>query len=445
MNFFNPSFLQKIDKHLLLNYPITWISKIHYIFFYCIISSLSLIGIGYLLPVNFNNQISSGTPILFVVIPILTGFIFYCIKYFRYNINSAHVNVSIFTEMYQYLLFWFCTSLILVQVLLTPFILEVRKANIFNEDEKQFINACQYYSLENQEHYDNTIIKINNETHRFNFERTPSTLLTAESEIKKVYYYRDRDTIFTHSKEQIIQNLEKYISFWNSNYSHKGKILETGEELYYNFIGKNKFIDHPKLKNTNEYYSYSTNWSIQTLISKTNNAITTIYDSQTYIAFLIIFSIVTLSIATLAWIFRHVKWRQFLAFFISAILLPIVIGILAGILLGIFDMDEDGFPAIVFCIYLIIVGKAIVGIKSNVFSSVSNVCLIFTQLLTPFVPLFLFIYAWELDSGIRAAIGYESKTQIMWYIYFTSEFLWIAMIPILKNSYTHMYNLPRKK
>jgi len=52
-----PNFLKKIDSYLLLNGPIIWISKIHYVLFFGLLMWLFSALIGIIIPINlFQSQ-----------------------------------------------------------------------------------------------------------------------------------------------------------------------------------------------------------------------------------------------------------------------------------------------------------------------------------------------------------------------------------------------------
>ncbi len=69
--FFNPTFLQKIDQHLLVNYPTIWETKVHYTIFYLLVWGNALFfGLGYyqiaILGGNFGNVLLLKTELEYI-------------------------------------------------------------------------------------------------------------------------------------------------------------------------------------------------------------------------------------------------------------------------------------------------------------------------------------------------------------------------------------------
>jgi hypothetical protein len=69
LNSFTPNFLKKIDKHLLLNYPDIWATKVHHVAFWGSIYFLLLTGFAWTYPLATDNVPEMGSVFLISMLP----------------------------------------------------------------------------------------------------------------------------------------------------------------------------------------------------------------------------------------------------------------------------------------------------------------------------------------------------------------------------------------
>ncbi len=128
----NPNFLQKIDRHFLLNYPKLWILKLHRICYHTLIINLLLVSIIFVSIVFIYliklPPISNLIP--YILIPIIfIGIFIYCLEYFIYwffgqfcySIEKQFGNIDPIKGWLEILSYMACIFLIISQLMILPF------------------------------------------------------------------------------------------------------------------------------------------------------------------------------------------------------------------------------------------------------------------------------------------------------------------------------------
>ena len=116
IGFFNPGFLKRLDRYLLLNHPRIWISKIYYVFYYGLLANIIL---NFLVFIFFSESSQSHlidefiNIIIFLVISIELGvFYYWSFKQCLFNIEKEHGNFHFTDGVVEIIIYTMCTIII---------------------------------------------------------------------------------------------------------------------------------------------------------------------------------------------------------------------------------------------------------------------------------------------------------------------------------------------
>jgi len=116
IGFFNPGFLKRLDRYLLLNHPRIWISKIYYVFYYGLLANIIL---NFLVFIFFSESSQSHlidefiNNIIFLVILIELGvFYYWSLKQCLFNIEKEHGNFHFTDGVVEIVIYTVCTIII---------------------------------------------------------------------------------------------------------------------------------------------------------------------------------------------------------------------------------------------------------------------------------------------------------------------------------------------
>ena len=116
IGFFNPGFLKRLDRYLLLNHPRIWISKIYYVFYYGLLANIIL---NFLVFIFFSESSQSHlidefiNNIIFLVISIELGvFYYWSLKQCLFNIEKEHGNFHFTDGVVEIVIYTVCTIII---------------------------------------------------------------------------------------------------------------------------------------------------------------------------------------------------------------------------------------------------------------------------------------------------------------------------------------------
>ncbi|MDP1799883.1 MAG: hypothetical protein Q8L81_00930 [Bacteroidota bacterium] len=159
-----PGFLNRIDTYLLTNYPIVWISKIHYVLWYGLLLYLISTLIGCFVPIDLTSRADSG--LWFLLLSVLSFILswFWGYRYLIFNKEKNFGNLKFGDEYKNFFLVFFCVTIF--AWFASPFVISynTKMAHLFTDEEiMQDVNTLNeiepyvvtnYYSYENS--YDTT-------------------------------------------------------------------------------------------------------------------------------------------------------------------------------------------------------------------------------------------------------------------------------------------------
>ena len=116
IGFFNPGFLKRLDRYLLLNHPRIWISKIYYVFYYGLLANIIL---NFLVFIFFSESSQSHlidefiNNIIFLVMLIeVVAFFYWFFKQCLFNIEKEHGNFHFTDGVVEIVIYTVCTIII---------------------------------------------------------------------------------------------------------------------------------------------------------------------------------------------------------------------------------------------------------------------------------------------------------------------------------------------
>ncbi|MBL7912621.1 MAG: hypothetical protein JNJ41_16285 [Bacteroidia bacterium] len=159
-----PGFLNRIDTYLLTNYPIVWISKIHYVVWFGLLLYLISTLIGCFVPIDLTSRADSG--LWFLLLSVLSFILswFWGYRYLIFNKEKNFGNLKFGDEYKNFFLVFLCVTIF--AWFASPFVISynAKIAHMFTDDEIiQDVNTLNetepyvvtnYYSYENS--YDTT-------------------------------------------------------------------------------------------------------------------------------------------------------------------------------------------------------------------------------------------------------------------------------------------------
>ena len=116
IGFFNPGFLKRLDRYLLLNHPRIWISKIYYVFYYGLLANIIL---NFLVFIFFSESSQSHLIDEFIhyiiVLVMLIEVVAFCYWFFKqclFNIEKEHGNFHFTDGVVEIVIYTVCTIII---------------------------------------------------------------------------------------------------------------------------------------------------------------------------------------------------------------------------------------------------------------------------------------------------------------------------------------------
>jgi hypothetical protein len=159
-----PGFLNRIDTYLLTNYPIVWISKIHYVLWFGLLLYIISTLIGCFVPIDLTSRADSG--LWFLLLSVLSFILswFWGYRYLIFNKEKNFGNLKVGDEYKNFFLVFSCVAIF--AWFASPFVISynTKMAHMFTDEEimkdvntlneiEPFV-VTNYYSYENS--YDTT-------------------------------------------------------------------------------------------------------------------------------------------------------------------------------------------------------------------------------------------------------------------------------------------------
>jgi len=401
-----PPFLRRIDTYLLLNYPVAWISKIHVVLFYGLITwTLSALS-GLIIPINLSETQDLGLWYFLFTILAIVALCFWIYHNIIFNLEKKYGKRRWTDEYKVFFLNIACVFIFISFPMPFTAIYNSRVAATVSDAELihdiNLMNAGEAFVANNLNNYASNYDTISNENY-FDLRTpvifdsyTPWTMRYDTLRYPGLHSNYATARIFAQVKtdpKQLRQLLKNYKNVWKkygiSDYTAisedsiiaRWKVLQTyspmKNEVFYNFHGS--FFDTYALERSFDRISEA---KYRTLFILKNEFLHFILYTCFYLSLLVM-------------LFKMVPWKQFLLTMITGIILPILLFIVSQ-LLPRFDYSSRDLTYIVLMMAVVFVALVFTGLgfsASRQFNPFRNICAQISYLVLPLLPAILMLLA----------------------------------------------------
>ena len=432
---FTPSFINKLDKQLLKNNPVTWSTRIHVVLYYAILFSALILLISFIAPADPRNESVIYYWIILLSIISLLAFVCWMIFLLRFNVFKRFGKWNNLDTLKTFLLYFFITLLIVSWPFIPPIVESIRANAAYTSDElvkdvnDMNIKICQLErdsietrfsrdtfqvkdlikGSEMRTVYNNDYPVTDNDPGSYYYTDTVnlrSKLEVADSakqvndSVWVIYDCPDYRFIYEYSLEnksnqQLLSSMDLYRLVLQDNqpvnkesvkkelgrlfvkYSklHDAESLSAGfEESYYDEV--RSYMS----KIRDKYDLYFVNRRVESITEKKYRWSPGVIEVSWRVTYYI-----TLALALLVLIFRHTTRRTF---FLS-LLTAVVLSILTGLFIAMSPYSEGSFYTWMIIYYIIFCVLSALVITARNRNVVSGIALNLAVLITPLMPLII--------------------------------------------------------
>jgi hypothetical protein len=482
-----PGFLNRLDTYLLVNYPIVWISKVHYVVWFGMLLYLASTAIGFLVPINLTSRADDG--LWFVLLSLLSFVLswFWGYRYLIFNKEKNFGKLHFGDEYKNFILVFFCITIFVWFA--SPFVISyntkmahlytdaevIKDINTLNELEPYI--PTSYYSYENS--YDTlkkqTFFNVN-KTNAYN-NYTPYRYLNDTvnyplvlSNYRLLLSYKPiADYAVVKSKVELHVSICKKYGV-NPNI----KVNEVTET--YLKAQKAGWISVDEVALGNDYYKEEMRVAFNNLFEAKFGTLFIWNKDFLWAMFYVIFSLSLLLV-----LFKLNYWKQFLITIIVLALYPLLAFIFSQIVFK-YTSSEQAFQWFIFLLFVASIASLFFSAKNqNAFKPFFNILNQIFYLLSIYLPMMIVYYlrrytdVFHYDSysysTMYAAVNEEAdlggqKIQVYDYTYYLNQYLsdywqnqydlWFSIckyvpiilfvicLPFMKNLFVKQLALPRK-
>lgn len=482
-----PGFLNRLDNYLLTDYPIVWISKIHYILWFGILLYLISTLIGFFVPVDLTSRADSG--LWFLLLTVLSFILswFWGYRYLIFNKEKNFGNLKTGDEYKNFLLVFLCISIF--AWFGSPFVISynTKVANMFTDkeiiDDVNTLNELEPFIPTNYYSYENTYDTLKKATY-FNVNKitfgnnnyTPWRFLNDTLNYPQIKSnYRLRLTYQPTSDYNAVKaKVEKHIAICNK-YGVYPQF--SADEVANDYVKAQKagWIDIQDVQFKGDYYK-----------EQIRTAFNNVFDAKFGTLFIwnkdflwgMFYVVFTLSLLLVLFKLNH--WKQYLIMAIVMALYPLVVFILTQILFR-HSSAEVAFQWFVFLLFLLtIISLFITAKQEKVFKPFFNILNQIFFLIVIYMPMMIvyflrrhtdlfeysrFSYNYDTAAATVAQIKgqtvyvYDYRYYLDQYLYtywqeqydlwfltckYAPVILFIACLPLMKKLFVKQLALPRR-
>src|ERR1700741_1875919 len=494
LNFLVPRFLKNLDKHLLLNNPLIWISKLHYVFYFTLILWIITALVAFLIPLSLTDLVETGLYYTFFTIIAVIFLSVWIYKNAIFNIERNYRNRNIADEYKIFFIYFLCVFLFFSFSYPFTYIYNYRIAHAVSDEELvsdlNTLNLADAFFVRN--YYDYAEIQAKqdsvngypNYTYEYDINQyrtwgkfTPYQLTYDSASLPGLM----TQTRLMHRFESIrgndaacLQAINGYISVMkkyelNFNYFPK-TILSRYRELcktrMTNNYNQNYFYDY-----SNSDFFYRMESIMRNIVNAKFEVLFILKDEFNIPMFYFIFYTCVFFM-----MFRNVNWQQFLITVVTMIVLPILIFIF-GQFMRSFLRDERFFQDTVLLIYLYCLGTTIYfAVAGKKFSGFISICMQLPNVLTPVIflraveilrnqPALFHYYNYDYYNDVEKAAYYNGDGQYSSMMdqyyrdYYYNQYKWwmwastifgvvfyvLAFMPFMKEQFMKRKAMPKNR
>lgn len=401
-----PPFLRRIDAYLLLNHPVAWISKIHIVLFYGLLTwSLSALSAS-IIPINLSQTQDLGLWYFLFTILAVVALCFWIYHVVIFNLEKKFGKRH-WTDEYK--VFFLNLSCVLIFISFPiPFtsIYNIRVANTVSDEEfindLNTLNAAEAFVANNINHYEPIYDTVNNTTF-YDLRKpvvfdpyTPWAMKTDTLLHKDLMSHFAIKRMFTVSKsdEQIKTLIHNYKRVWT-----KYGITQ------YEFVSEDSLLHRARYLHThspmesgafyNFHYNYFNTYELEQIFNRIAEAkYETLFIWKTEFMNFILYTCFYLSL--LVMLFKMVPWKQFLLTVIAFIIIPILLFIISQLFRFTSSSRDDTYLVLLILTLLVAIFFTGLGfLPSREFNPFKNICAQITYIALPMLPVIILLISKE--------------------------------------------------
>lgn len=445
MNPINPEFLKQIDKYLLQNHPLVWITRIHYVLVFTFYIFLLSYLLGWLFPIDLIQPNSLGIYYLLFILISITLYVIWIYRNSIYNIENQFGLRSIYDEYKLFACYFITVTLLCTNYIPFEAVYKYRMANSISDEqfalEINTLNLADPFFVTDETSYKNFSVKYqtkNDNTVYYNYTEYENW-----GRFRPSFY--DSWSFFSRNGYSSIKN--KLIisgvlsdSLLKNKFNVLKKDPSLAKKLITDYISIFKKYNRPMYFSTEYVYKNYQELTelgntIQTPGDLSNNLtegesikndIINIYknvgeakfDAVFYTKFGYYFFMwyLIFYLVIVFMMFRNVNWQQFIITLVSIALLPLIIFIIINIM---FQNNNGSYFFMGICL-LIYLSVFIYSIKFGIsppqqFTSFGSILLQLSNIITPIAPFLFIVYAHNVFDFLKYNIPYELSNFDIYY------------------------------
>lgn len=333
-----PKFINKLDDYLLVNHPVVWISKIHYVLWHGIVLWALSALLGAIMPINLKTRIDYELwYFLFTVVAVIV-FCFWVYNYAIFNKEKKFGNRS-FTDEYKNFFLVFASVFVFAsapwpfEILYSQRVASVvddsqfiEDMNVLNENEPYMVSSYSgFYSWQDSithEQYFNirylgpyaggsfTPYSIRLDSVRFPQMKTSAQIVAAYKPIT--------------DSEKLLARIESYMAVASKYNMHIDIGAKNIANKYLELLNKGKLTS----QDFYEYEYYSHQYELTTTFNNIGEAkFKTLFIFTSDYLWALFYVVITLSAFLM--LFKMTYWQQFLITIVAMALYPLLVFILS--------------------------------------------------------------------------------------------------------------------
>jgi hypothetical protein len=457
--------VEKIDRHILEKYPLLWETKLHWVFYFVLLTHLIVAAIVLLFNILPGDKDAIDTVYGISFIPIILAIGFWVTIVIRFNLNNENGSEKKWMEAPKFLVLSVSLALFFSLSYTVPLTMAYNESkhvdwnelkseiNILNEGNPYFLDNQVPWQRSDNSDYTNECIKeklYKNYFFEYSFTPKQKELLGIKDTTELELSYRDSsESTIKRKITDYIRVSQKYESAFYLSvdsiyqlHTRKCSLFMRSENDSYTYTG-------PEISSRNYYYI--------------NSKIEEEVDVITYNLFFLEvemlwpYSIAILMFATVLLLLKSLRWQSFVllpVFFIPFSIISVVVFLLA------FEYynEERGMMAYFLICFILCLLWGIRGAYKKSYSWFAVICLMMAQLCIPFLPVYILCFCREMNVYMPGLYKYD-YTYDSTYNYSLYGFhewsretymivgivLYVFLLPVFKYFQVKYCSLPRAK
>jgi hypothetical protein len=418
--FQNISFLNKIDKTLLLNYPKIWVSKIHYVAFYGVILWILSAALGLIIPINPSNTEDLG---LWYFLLSIIAFILFCFWIYRYVIfnNEKKHGLTHWSDAFlNFSLASICVAIYTFTPIPFSMSYNYRVAHYVSDDDffndVNTLNSLEVYMMNDQNYYYSyydSVKQVNLYDYRKLVNNDPNTPWRIRYDSLKypklLSAYQQKINFKLSTNEIEIKNYIK--TYFEIEQKYRLKETFTEEQIELTYQKYKKLTSESPMEGYSYEYFDNNHYQLERALSNISEAkFDTLFvwkkEFMVFLMYSIFYSTLLINL------FKLVPWRQYLVSIITIVILPIILFIFSQLLpydSG-YNIKQNSFSILLALAILVAIITTVISIfNRKKFNAFYNICSQISYLSFAIFPLLILSILKEMFGVFYYNFSYSFK------------------------------------